>query len=298
MKHKVVITKDLEEIKEHGNLSFPLEIASSKLSLYEDASIGCHWHKEIEFLYCLKGTMEYQVNENTYVLHPKDAVFVNSNNLHAGRLARAEDCTWFAVVFDPVLLYGHENSSIYQKYVSPIVNKKKISSLFLSRENQEHRKILDSLLSVHRLYEEKKELYEMEIQNELTAIWISLYQNLKEEITQTEIQDGPQIERLKVILQYIHDHYAAEITLADIAKACGISKGECCKLFKGELKQTIFEYILRYRIEKSIPLLLKGEETITEIAYQTGFSSSSYYTQICKRITGKTPKQIKSRKYQ
>ncbi|MBE5960143.1 MAG: AraC family transcriptional regulator [Lachnospiraceae bacterium] len=294
MKHRVVITKDLEEVKEHGNLSFPLEIASSKLSLYEDASIACHWHKEIEFLYCLKGTMEYQVNEKSYVVHPQEAVFVNANNLHAARLEKEEDCTWFAIVFDPVLLYGHENSILYQKYVGPVVNKKEISSCFLHHAKEEQKRILEGLLRIHTLYQEKEELYEMRIQNELTAIWMLLYEQLKEEISQVEIERGPQMERLKAILSYIHEHYASEILLADIAKTCGISRGECCKLFKAELKQTIFEYILRYRIEKSIPLLLKGEDTITQIAYQTGFASSSYYAHIFKRITGKTPKQIRT----
>lgn len=295
MKHRVVITKNLEEVKEHGNLSFPLEIASSKLSLCEDASIVCHWHKEIEFLYCINGTMEYQVNETTYLLHPREAVFVNANSLHAGRLGKEKDCTWFAVVFDPVLVYGHENSIIYQRYIGPIVNKKEIGSLFLNDEKTAHSAILEKLLAVHKLYQEKEELYEMRIQNELLAVWMLLYEELKEKISQAKNGKGPQIERLKVILQYIHDHYTAEITLEDIAKACGISKGECCKLFKAELKQTIFEYILRYRIEKSIPLLMKGEDTITQIAYQTGFSSSSYYAHIFKRITGKTPKQMRNR---
>lgn len=43
-------------------------------------------------------------------------------------------------------------------------------------------------------------------------------------------------------------------------------------------------YLMTYRIEQSIPLLVNTSYTITEIALQVGFSGASYYTKIFHRI--------------
>ena len=51
-------------------------------------------------------------------------------------------------------------------------------------------------------------------------------------------------------------------------------------------------YLMSYRIEQSIPLLVNTSYTITEIALQVGFSGASYYTEIFHRIMGITPKRL------
>lgn len=48
-------------------------------------------------------------------------------------------------------------------------------------------------------------------------------------------------------------------------------------------------YLMSYRIEQSIPLLVNTSYTITEIALQVVFPGASYYTEIFHRIMGITP---------
>lgn len=47
--------------------------------------------------------------------------------------------------------------------------------------------------------------------------------------------------------------------------------------------------LLHYRIERSLPLLAAGEASITEVAGQVGFASSSYFAQVFKARMGCTP---------
>ncbi|WP_461874040.1 helix-turn-helix domain-containing protein [Fusicatenibacter sp.] len=44
-----------------------------------------------------------------------------------------------------------------------------------------------------------------------------------------------------------------------------------------------------YRTEKSIDLLRNTDMTITEIAYETGFTSQSYYYQRFRKVKGISP---------
>ena len=96
------------------------------------------------------------------------------------------------------------------------------------------------------------------------------------------------MQRQRDILSYIHGNYDTNITLDDIASHIGICKSECTRFFKKHMNMTIFDYILYYRIQESLPLLIEYG-SVTEAATMVGFSSPSYYTQIFKRYMKCTP---------
>ncbi|MGQ9491544.1 MAG: helix-turn-helix domain-containing protein [Anaerolineae bacterium] len=52
---------------------------------------------------------------------------------------------------------------------------------------------------------------------------------------------------------------------------------------------TPIAYLNRYRIQQAKQLLTNTHKTITEIALEVGFSSSSYFSRIFRRKTGMTP---------
>ena len=63
------------------------------------------------------------------------------------------------------------------------------------------------------------------------------------------------------------------------------------KLFKASTGKTLREYVEEQRIKKAINLLLKYDTTVTEIAYECGFSSQSYFNYAFKRKMKTSPKQ-------
>jgi AraC-like DNA-binding protein len=91
------------------------------------------------------------------------------------------------------------------------------------------------------------------------------------------------------MIGYIQKHYAEKITLHDIATAGLMCRSKCCQLFQQTLHQTPFEYLLRYRVQKSLSLLARNNLTITAIALACGFSGASYYTEVFHKIMGISP---------
>ncbi|GAB3931671.1 chromate resistance protein ChrB domain-containing protein [Larkinella terrae] len=53
------------------------------------------------------------------------------------------------------------------------------------------------------------------------------------------------------------------------------------------------EYIRKARIEKAIQLLESSQNTLSEIAYLTGFSDQSHFTRIFRQHTGKKPSEFR-----
>ena len=55
------------------------------------------------------------------------------------------------------------------------------------------------------------------------------------------------------------------------------------------MNESLFDYLLSYRIEKSLPLLTDEQLSITEVSSRCGFSSASYYTKVFRERMGCTP---------
>lgn len=49
------------------------------------------------------------------------------------------------------------------------------------------------------------------------------------------------------------------------------------------------QYVIEYRIQRSIELLQLSERSITEIAYEVGFNSTSYYINQFRKTMNSTP---------
>ena len=74
-----------------------------------------------------------------------------------------------------------------------------------------------------------------------------------------------------------------------------ICRSECCRFFKKCMNESLFDYLLDYRIEKSLPLLLERQASITSVAEQTGFSSPAYFSKIFRQQMGCSPSEYRNR---
>lgn len=66
----IVVNKDLQELKVHGNLEFPVMVYPITLSQMYLKLIRWHWHPEIEMIYLLKGQVEALVDDESIILTP------------------------------------------------------------------------------------------------------------------------------------------------------------------------------------------------------------------------------------
>ena len=71
-----------------------------------------------------------------------------------------------------------------------------------------------------------------------------------------------------------------------MVSACHTSKSEFCRPFKAAMHQTPFDFLLHYRIQKSLPLLCSTDQSVTEIA---GCVGSSYYSEVFRKFMQCSP---------
>jgi signal transduction histidine kinase/CheY-like chemotaxis protein len=103
-------------------------------------------------------------------------------------------------------------------------------------------------------------------------------------------QLGAEAQRLvRACLAYIHAHFAEPISLSDLAFHVGLGERHLGRCFRQEMGVTPFVYLNRYRIRQAQTLLEAGDQTVTEVAREVGFSDSSYFTRVFRREVGISP---------
>lgn len=295
MNREINTDKNMLEINPHGDFGFPINLLYVTQSAYKFGRFTCHWHPEIEIVAVLEGSMIYQVNQEIYKLTKHTCLFVNSNALHSGCMYENNDCEYIVITFNPSLIYGFEKSTIYTKYVQPIIESEGFTSCFISASASEQNYFFRYMSELGSLFNNQPLGYELSTKSILCNLWSILFSVFYEHIYASDIilPSKSQISKLKKAIQFIHTNYQNPITLEEMANSCHISKSEFCRIFKKTMHQTPFEYLLRYRIQKSLPLLIDESYTITEIATRSGFSGSSYYSEVFRKYMQCSPREYK-----
>lgn len=282
------IDQEQKEIKSHGSYEFPVLISYERLSYFDTGGFPWHWHPEIELTLILSGDMEYQVNDNIYCLKEGEGLFCNTNVLHSGHEYQSEDCSYLSVTFHPRILYGYSSSVMQNKYMNHILKSPSLASICFTPEESWRKRVLEKLGVIHMLDQTHPASEEIQIQIALLQIWQEIYEHVEAKESGYS-ENGRDTERIRRIMEYIQKHYGEKITLEDLAGQVHLCRSESCRLFKRYMNQSMFEYLLDYRVERSLELLRQSSLDVTQIAGQVGFENPGYYSRIFKRKMGCTP---------
>lgn len=91
------------------------------------------------------------------------------------------------------------------------------------------------------------------------------------------------------MLSYVHANYMKDITIADIAHACGYSESSVSHLFRQYCNASVKKYINQLRINQAKRLLVTSSLNISQIAAMCGFSNVNYFPTAFKKDTGISP---------
>lgn len=96
--------------------------------------------------------------------------------------------------------------------------------------------------------------------------------------------------RMNDIYQYTLENYAEDITLKKIAAVVHLSTYAFCKYFKKHTRKTYLNFLNEIRINEACRRILHGDsESISAIAYATGFNSTITFNRVFKKVTGMSP---------
>ena len=93
-------------------------------------------------------------------------------------------------------------------------------------------------------------------------------------------------------LAFMHRHYAQPLTLQDLSKAALRSKSHLLRTFKQQIGVSPLRYLLGLKVDRAKELIL-SKESLSEVAFATGFYDQSHFNRNFKRYTGLKPGQYR-----
>ena len=295
MEHtKFDVDENLKDLTSHGDTSFSFAAYFQQMELNIGKGVLLHWHEELQFVVMKTGEVMYTVADKDYRLQPGDILFANSKRLHTSRQMGTVPATYYCIEIHPRVIYGYRNHYIDRKYVEPYLKSSDFDSLLIDGTLPWHKIIGDCLGELIELLEKKPFAFELLCQKVFLEIWTILISENRDKTTENEphltISDRTRLDKA---VDYIQAHYSEKIKLDDIAEAAMCSPEECCRLFKRTIGQSPVTYLTRSRIIKSLSLLTSTEMSISDIAQNVGFGSSSYYTEKFKSVLNCRPLEFR-----
>lgn len=96
---------------------------------------------------------------------------------------------------------------------------------------------------------------------------------------------------IKRAMEYVHNHFSHEFSVAEVSEHLNISEAYFCRLFKKETGYTFIRYLTHYRIHIAAQMLAAQPIKINEAALQTGFTDPNYFSSTFKRIMSINPSE-------
>ena len=278
------VDHNLKELTEHRTVVLPVACYVTTINENINGYIPLHWHDEFQFVLVVKGTAHFQINEEPISVLEGEGLFINSGCLHMAKDQHSTGCVYICLNVSPNFVVSHE---LYTTFVSPYIQATNLQYVHLVPSVDWANRILESIRRIEQLIHQSQPFYEIEVNLELTFMWKSLIKNgIQLEFKEREMLKN---QRMKQMLNWIHQHYAEKILLEDIAQAGQLSRSECCRYFKRFLNKSPLNYVTEYRIQKSLLLLQQAHFNVTDVAYQVGFNSTSYFIDKFRKSMNLTP---------
>lgn len=288
----MTVDSNQRELVEHGTTAFPIACYHDDLSKY---TVPWHWHEEWEAGIILKGTGLFSAGNEKFVLHAGEGFFVNSQILHGCGDLEDSCSQYHSIVFHPRLVGGSLDSVFYQNYILPLVNNHALEGLHLKPTIPWQREFLEKVEQAWQACAGEAFGYEFMVRNTLSDMLLLLQQNIPDSQKQPSPKQQRDAERIKIMLQFIHDHCADELTTDRIAQQVSISESECLRCFRATIGTTPIRYVRQHRIQKAVQLLTTTELPVSAIAESCGFQDMSYFTKTFRDMKGCAPTVFRRR---
>ncbi|MCQ5201532.1 response regulator [Mordavella massiliensis] len=101
------------------------------------------------------------------------------------------------------------------------------------------------------------------------------------------------IKPIRVIKEYIEAHYMQEINLNQLAEMVDMNASYLSSVFKKETGMTYSDYLTRCRMECARDLLVHSNKSILEIAKDSGYQNTRYFSKQFQKQIGLKPSEYR-----
>ena len=116
------------------------------------------------------------------------------------------------------------------------------------------------------------------------------------EVKRKTITGGLHHATVAAAVRYLDSHFKEKVRIERVASGVFLSADRFTEVFGSIMGRTPRDYLRYLRLEHARNLLLTTDLSITEIAFDSGFGESAYFTRVFRAAQGVTPSEFRNRR--
>ena len=240
-------------------------------TFFNDTEWDFHFHKNLELIYVLNGTISCTINNKKDILTAGDFGLCLSNEVHS--YIPLEKASYWVCVF----------SEDYVHAFAKQTKRKEGNTFKFKCQNAVKNYIMENLI-----YNQNPSLFTLK--SCLYAICDEYLKCIKLSAT-----NGSITQARSIIIDYVSSNYQKNITLSDIAKLLGYDYHYVSRFFHSIFNMSFKDFLNTYRLEAVIQALddSSTNKKLVEIAFESGFQSIGNFNVCFKKNLGISPSEYR-----
>ncbi|MEV0285710.1 MULTISPECIES: helix-turn-helix transcriptional regulator [unclassified Kribbella] len=227
---------------------------TGSLEIPAGGGIDPHWHEQHQIVYAGRGVLSVTTEAGSWIAPANRAIWVPSGTLHQHRAYGETALHTVGLTENPLAL--NAPSALV---VSPLLRELILAYTTLETDPTEQ----------HRLY-------------------LVLLDQLRRSPQRPTYLPTPRDPRLAAVCQLLQDDPADNRTLTELGREIGASERTLSRLCKTDLGMTFPQWRTELRLHLALRLLAGGD-SVTRVAHQCGWASTSAFIDTFRRAFGHTP---------
>jgi AraC family transcriptional regulator len=251
----------------YGAVGGRLEAAGATMfrNVHQQAmAVPEHEHPTAYFALLLQGNYREPGRGDEIYFTPFTVAYQPEGTRHRGKV-EACGCDFFTVEVSPQVL--HENE-IAKHLAAPVFERDGGKLLWLTL----------------RLYSEysRQECCTLTVESLLLELFAGAARS-------SSLPSCDEPSRWRIMREKLHDDFREPLRVKHLAGAAGVHPVHAARIFRRFSGRTPGEYLQQLRVQAACRMIAENKDSLSDVAFQSGFSDQSHMNRTFKRFVGATP---------
>lgn len=243
-----------------------------------------HYHDSYEIYLQLSGKRYVFWDNICYTMEPGDLMVFKPFDLHYAKSREVDYFERYVLNFQKEIF----NGILSRDECEILLNK--IDSCVIRLKAEQVRALKEDFVRVDQYKGQNGFLAKKILYSAVLQLVMHMIQCTDKSESVDRVKIAPQIVEA---LRYTDKHYRENLTLDEIAEMVHVSKYHFCRMFRAATGASYIKYLNTLRLTKVHSLLLETDESIDEIAKETGVSSAANLSRTFRNEYGKSPREFR-----
>ena len=247
--------------------------------------IPAHWHRAIEIIYILSGSLTVSVESRIFELHSGECTLINANIIHATKCTAPNTAIVFQIPIDFIETYIPDVQTLVFHLDETSSDPKYRTKLDIFKNTLLKMQIANDMQSEGALLRFNSLLFE---------ILFQMYHNFSTKVIHSDFsRKKKELDRLNPVLQYTAQHYNRPISIGEIASVAILQPGYFCRFFKKNMGITFLEYQNELRLSHIYEDLISTKDPVNVILERHGFTNYKLFRRMFLEHFNTTPSKLR-----